>query len=71
MSYHEPKSTKQKKSHRRLVTRDVPASLKKRGITAVYDNLAPNEYLNVGKEFAVMFRPELEKALAEMKLKKK
>jgi len=70
MSHYEPKSRKRKKT-RWLVTRDIPPSLKKRGIKALYDNLAPDEYVNFGKAFAVIFRPELLKGIAEMKRKKK
>lgn len=41
----------------------VPASLAKRGIFSVSDNLPEGAYLNVGRAFIQTFRPELEARL--------
>lgn len=69
MSYYEPKR-KMRKEPRTLVSDDLPEFLKKHGITKLYCNLAPSETLDVSKQFAVLFHPEILKHLKERKLKK-
>jgi|GEM_PF-2991845 len=41
----------------------IPQSIAKRGIVQVSDNLAPGEYLSVGRIFNRIFRTELEERL--------
>ncbi len=48
---------------RPVKTPAVPASLAKRGIFSVSDNLPEGAYLNVGRAFIQTFRPELEARL--------
>lgn len=45
----------------------IPASLTKRGIRGVSDNLQPGESLAIGRAFINVFRPELEARLLKGK----
>jgi len=50
---------------------EIPASLRKRGIVGVQDNLKPGQSLDVAKAFLHIFRPEIEALLAKRQTDKK
>lgn len=42
------------------MSRPVPATLAKRGITGIADNLPPGAGLDIARDFVRIFRPEIE-----------
>lgn len=50
-----------------MKTKVIPKSLARKGITSVTDNLPSGAWLNVSKDFFLLFRPELEIRLIKRK----
>lgn len=54
-----------------MATRPIPASLAKRGLTGITDNLPPGAELDVVRDFVRIFRPEIEKQMRALRAQRR